>query len=186
LLSAGSLEGYSENDRLSTSASNAAALGKGKEAYPGAVRFGREFEGTDKSIPRESGKHRQGNRKARYAQACRMKRGPSEATLLLWDQLVDLHSKGYLDNIGSESTFYPGRKWRFDFKAENSKIKLGIEIDGGGWIRGRHNTGVGKQKDDEKFNHAALVGYRVLRFSPQAVLKGEAIQFIKRVLEAEP
>lgn len=115
-----------------------------------------------------------------------MKRGPSEATLLLWDQLVDLHSKGYLDNIGSESTFYPGRKWRFDFKAENSKIKLGIEIDGGGWIRGRHNTGVGKQKDDEKFNHAALVGYRVLRFSPQAVLKGEAIQFIKRVLEAEP
>jgi hypothetical protein len=36
----------------------------------------------------------------------------------------------------------------------------------------------------EKYNHAALLGWRVLRFTPAQVLDGTAIAFIHRVLES--
>lgn len=61
--------------------------------------------------------------------------------------------------------------------------KIAIEIEGGAWTRGRHTRGAGFIRDMEKYNHAALLGWRVLRFTPQDVLTGKAIAFIKRVLD---
>lgn len=79
-----------------------------------------------------------------------------------------------------EVNFYMGRKWRFDFAIG----RIAIEIEGGAWITGRHNRGKGFIADMEKYNFAALDDWRVLRFTPPQVLKGEAIAFIRRVLES--
>jgi len=70
-----------------------------------------------------------------------------------------------------EVRFHPQRLWRFDFYLPESKI--GIEIDG--YFRGRHQA---FGKDNDKQNAAIMMGYRVLRFSTQAVLRGRAKSFI--------
>lgn len=115
------------------------------------------------------------------------KRGPTHADLLLWDQLQELP----LGIKKKELQFIPSRKWRFDFAIlpQEPPILLtrgvAIEIEGAVWTQGRHTRGKGFIADMEKYNHAALLGWRVLRFTPQQVLDGTAIAFIKQVLESE-
>lgn len=60
-----------------------------------------------------------------------------------------------------EFQFHPSRKWRFDFAWPDYKIA--VEVDGGQWLArgGRHNT----DKDREKMNAAAELGWRVFRYS---------------------
>jgi very-short-patch-repair endonuclease len=57
-----------------------------------------------------------------------------------------------------ELKFHPTRRWRFDFALPSQK--LAIEIEG----RGRHQTVAGTRADCEKYNEAARLGWRVLRF----------------------
>jgi hypothetical protein len=103
----------------------------------------------------------------------------------MWEQLLEFSP---VWQPRTEFIFFPDRKWRFDFALLNYRSLgepcIGIEIEGAAFTQGRHTRGVGFIKDMEKYNHAALLGWRVLRFTPQQVLKGEAIAFIKRVLEA--
>jgi len=65
--------------------------------------------------------------------------------------------------LQSEFKFHPSRKWRFD-RAYPS-LMIGIEIEGGTWSGGRHNREPGFTNDCEKYNSAALMGWRVFRFS---------------------
>lgn len=102
--------------------------------------------------------------------------------MLMWEHLGEL--TGYA--IWKELRLTRERKWRFDFAVTDplsAKKWFAIEIEGGAFSRGRHTRGVGFIKDCEKYNHAALLGWRVLRFVPSQVLDGTAIAFIKRVLE---
>jgi hypothetical protein len=62
-----------------------------------------------------------------------------------------------------EATFHPSRKWRFDFFFPSHK--LAVEIEGGAWIQGRHNRAAGFIKDMEKYNAAAEMGIRILRYT---------------------
>lgn len=64
----------------------------------------------------------------------------------------------------AEFKFHPSRKWRADFALPAAKIL--VEIDGGVWSGGRHTRGAGFVRDQEKLNAAAVLGYRVLRFTP--------------------
>jgi very-short-patch-repair endonuclease len=58
-----------------------------------------------------------------------------------------------------------------------------VEVDGGSWLpKGRHTTGSGFEKDAEKLNAAAELGYRVLRFTPRMVEDGSALAQIQRIL----
>jgi len=82
-----------------------------------------------------------------------------------------------------EFRFHPVRRWRFDF-AWPDKM-LAVEIEGGIWNKGRHVHPQGFIKDCEKYNHAAAMGWTVLRFGPNEVKSKEAIQFIKRVYNNE-
>lgn len=61
-----------------------------------------------------------------------------------------------------EHKFHPVRRWRFDFADVANKIA--IELEGGVWIRGRHNRGSGYIKDTYKYNEAVKLGWRVLRY----------------------
>ena len=113
-----------------------------------------------------------------------MKRGPTEVDLLMLEQLEELSTAPW---VFKEFRFCTTRQWRFDFAIlDGHGADFGIEIEGGVWVRGGggHNRGKAFIDDMEKYNHAALLGWRVLRFTPQQVLKGEAIAFIRKVLES--
>jgi len=60
-----------------------------------------------------------------------------------------------------EFHFDPDRRWRFDVAFPYYKIA--VEIEGGTWSGGRHNSGAGFKKDAEKYNTAASKGWLVLR-----------------------
>jgi len=81
-----------------------------------------------------------------------------------------------------EYSFHPKRKWRFDFAFPEQKV--GIEVEGGVWTRGRHTRPVGFIKDCEKYNEAALLGWKVLRFAEPHIVSGEAISTIERAVKA--
>ncbi len=80
----------------------------------------------------------------------------------------------------TEVKFHPKRKWRFDLAWPDRK--LACEIDGGGFIGGRHSTGMGIQRDCEKGAAALLLGWRVLRVTPAQVRSGEALNWIESLL----
>jgi very-short-patch-repair endonuclease len=85
-----------------------------------------------------------------------------------------------------EFRFHPTRRWRADFCLAN---KVLVEVDGGNRMAIIHNgraVAVGshtKDSDYEKLNSAALLGYRVLRFSPKQVKSGDALMLIERILD---
>ena len=85
-----------------------------------------------------------------------------------------------------ELRFSSERRWRFDlawrrFTGERPN-HLAIEIDGGGFVQGRHSRGLGIEKDCEKYAHAMLAGWRVLRVTPKQITSGEALDWIQKLL----
>lgn len=96
---------------------------------------------------------------------------------------LDLRAAG-ISSYVREHKFHPVRKWRFDFAFPERKI--GIECEGGIWARagGRHNRGSGYEADAEKYNEAALHGWRVFRFTERMIKSGMAIQTIVSALES--
>ena len=73
-----------------------------------------------------------------------------------------------------------GRRWRFDFAIPAKKIA--IEIEGGTWIQGRHSRGSGYESDLTKYNRAAVLGWRILRYTPAMVTAGTAINQLEGML----
>jgi very-short-patch-repair endonuclease len=66
-----------------------------------------------------------------------------------------------------EFRFHNERRWRFDFC--DPEKKLAIEIEGGVFSGGRHTRGTGFEKDCEKHNAAALLGYRVFKITTNMI-----------------
>ena len=77
-----------------------------------------------------------------------------------------------------ESRFHPKRKWRFDFHWPD--IFVAVEVEGGIWVRGRHNRPASFIKDCEKYNEAALMGILVLRVTDKQIKDGSALDWIRR------
>ena len=105
--------------------------------------------------------------------------GPTDAGIVMGIHLSETERP-----FEKEYCFHNSRKWRFDFAIPADKIA--IEIEGGIWTNGAHVRGKHFLSDCEKYNQAVLLGWRVLRFTPEQVDEGEAIAFIKRVLENPP
>lgn len=80
----------------------------------------------------------------------------------------------------AEFRFHPVRKWRFDYAWPDHMVAL--EVEGGIWTRGRHTRGAGFAKDIEKYNAAAVLGWRVLRCEPKAMHSAATIELIRRTL----
>jgi len=68
-----------------------------------------------------------------------------------------------IPGIVSEYKFIPTRKFRADFAIPEHKIL--IEYEGINSHTSRHTTMTGYSKDCEKYNLAAIHGYRVLRYT---------------------
>lgn len=77
--------------------------------------------------------------------------------------------------IEAEYKFHKTRKWRMDYAIPEKLI--GIEIDGGVWISGRHGRGSGFVKDCEKLSEAAALGWKVYRLEP-AMINAEWVERI--------
>ena len=82
-----------------------------------------------------------------------------------------------------EYRFAPPRRYRADF-AYPDKLLL-IEVEGGVWTQGRHSRGAGFTEDCSKYNLAATMGFRVLRFTGDMIKSGMAIRTIEEVLKGE-
>lgn len=79
-----------------------------------------------------------------------------------------------------EYRFAPPRRYRADF-AYPDKMLL-IEVEGGVWVRGAHTRGGHYNSDCEKYNLAAMNGWKVLRFTSNMINDGTALGVIEKVL----
>ena len=80
----------------------------------------------------------------------------------------------------TEVWFAKPRRWRFDFAWPDRM--LAVEVEGGSWVAGRHTRGAGFEADCEKYNAAALAGWRVFRVTPAMIDDGRAIALVRRAL----
>jgi len=85
-----------------------------------------------------------------------------------------------IKDFEQEYVFAPPRKFRLDLAVVSQKV--GIEICGGLWHGHAHSTPLMILRDYEKGNLLTLEGWRVLRYTPEQVRKGEAIEGLKALL----
>ena len=81
----------------------------------------------------------------------------------------------------AEYRFHPPRRWRFDLCWPDHR--LAVECEGGVWTGGRHTRGAGFEADLEKYNTAAMDGWRVLRYSGRHIDSGLALTEIEQALK---
>lgn len=123
--------------------------------------------------------------------AGKRKKGPSDLEVLfanLWSIAGDRSRRPV-----TQFKFHPDRKWKFD--AAWPDVKVAIEIEGGvyrgghggGTARGGHNSATGFQKDIEKYNAAAELGWRVLRYTTKDLHERSVavIEQVRRVIEGK-
>ena len=80
----------------------------------------------------------------------------------------------------AEYQFHPTRKHRMDFAWPDHK--LGLEVEGGVWSRGRHGRGSGIILDMEKHTLAAEEGWRIIRVVPDDLYMLSTIDSIEKAL----
>lgn len=100
--------------------------------------------------------------------------------------------------VEREYIFHDVRMWRFDYAI--IKYKIAIEVEGGAFkkrtyvnkkgenittIGGRHNSSLGFLNDMEKYNSAAVLGWKVLRTIPSKLLSDETFNMIKEAINNE-
>lgn len=83
--------------------------------------------------------------------------------------------------LKTEYRFHPSRMWRFDFALPEQMIA--IEINGGTWMaRSGHNYGQHVTRDYEKYNAAALLGWRLFLFTSDMLSQRHGAQHIEPII----
>lgn len=88
---------------------------------------------------------------------------PKKTKGLVWlEWNLEYWCKEHALTLTREHQFCPGRKFRFDFCVID--LKIAVEFEGGIYqqISG-HNTAKHYTKDTDKYNWAAVLGWRVIR-----------------------
>ena len=73
------------------------------------------------------------------------------------------------------------RDWRFDFAWPDQM--LAVEVEGGAFVNGRHNRGVGFSADLKKYQEAMRLGWTVYRCDGKLIKTGDAIATIESLLD---
>jgi hypothetical protein len=76
----------------------------------------------------------------------------------------------------------PGRRFRLDYAWPDHRI--GLEVQGGIWIRGKHSRGAGQKIDMEKNNLGILHGWRVFQCVPGQEVQ-TIVDFVKPLLQGK-
>lgn len=79
-----------------------------------------------------------------------------------------------------EHSFEPSRRWRLDLAWPAARLAL--EVEGGIWTGGRHTRGAGFLADMEKYNRLAVLGWRLLRCTPEQLLLPETVALVRSAL----
>lgn len=79
-----------------------------------------------------------------------------------------------------EHRFHGKRRWRFDLAWPEQMAA--VEVEGGVYTNGRHTRGSGFTADCEKYNEAALDGWRVIRVTAAQIDDGSAVAWTWRLL----
>lgn len=143
------------------------------------------------SVEEYNAARQKARRKASGSKRPKVKRAPAAKT--------DLFTAIARDELGvevvKELEFCAGRRWRFDYAIPEYKIAL--EVEGGAFkkrryidaegdlvttIGGRHNSAKGFLADMEKYNTATVLGWRVLRTIPDALLSGDTLDMIRETI----
>lgn len=120
-----------------------------------------------------------GIKKTRSAQKIR-KITPKQPVAPSSDMFTRLcHSELHAECV-REHRFYKPRKWRFDYALPYYKIA--VEVEGGVWTGGRHIRPQGFLGDIEKYNTAALLGWRVFRTTPDKLLSAQTLKLLKSAI----
>lgn len=96
------------------------------------------------------------------------------------EETLALHLRANGFKFEREHRFHPHRLWRFDFAFPN--YILAVEIDGATNAEGRHTRGAGFAADCEKMNAATLLGWRILRYTTEMAIRGDAIRDIDQFM----
>ena len=102
--------------------------------------------------------------------------GLEEQFLLVWRTLVPNGPEPV-----REYRFHPARRWRLDFAWPAQKVA--VEVEGGIWIRGRHQRPLPFTTDCEKYNAATTMGWRIFRCT-STILNQNPAAFIAQVAES--
>jgi hypothetical protein len=74
----------------------------------------------------------------------------------------------------------PDRAFRFDYAWPEKHVAL--EVEGGIWTRGAHMRGKHALSDMQKYNLAALRGWKVLRCVPKSLFASETVDMLRVAL----
>ena len=99
----------------------------------------------------------------------------------LEDELAAQIRLCHLPEFVREFKFHSTRRWKADFAWPD--VKLLAEVEGGIWNGGAHVRGKHYESDCEKYNEAALLGYRVIRVSSGHIKSGQALKWIEAALK---
>lgn len=73
-----------------------------------------------------------------------------------------------------EVKFHPERKWRFDYCWPHAMVA--VEIEGGIFSGGGHVRGAMFLKNQEKYNEATRMGWKVYKFIPEQMATDRMIR----------
>lgn len=80
----------------------------------------------------------------------------------------------------SEHLFARPRRWRFDYAWPTQKVAL--EVEGGVYSRGRHVRPTGFLGDLEKYNHATVLGWKLIRVTPDQLFTTDTLEMLRAIL----
>ena len=97
-----------------------------------------------------------------------------------WDLFTVLIKTELRTECVKEYRCHPKRRWRFDDALPEHRIA--VEVEGGVWSGGRHTSPKGFLGDIEKYNCAALMGWRLFRVTPDTLTTNCTISLLKQAV----
>lgn len=100
-------------------------------------------------------------------------------------ELLDQIAHAGISEPVREFKFHASRDWRYDYAWPD--LKVACEYQGGVFDEGRsgHTSKGGVLRDVEKLNESQAMGWHVVYVTPNMVVSGAALRYIKLALEKE-